>query len=159
MNRIRLWACCLTLASGALLGCDSQADIGQECGVGVAACLGDLACTNRPGAAITPVCMETCDPTATRTCEGGAVCLRLSDAAGGVCYLGGSVEVGDDCTLATDCVSGAVCVRLSDADPVGQCFTACTFIEDAGPSPDCAAGQVCSPTTSAESIAGFCQDS
>lgn len=110
-----------------------------DCGIG-------LSCVNRPGAAITPVCMADCDRTITRVCAEGSVCVMRTSGGGGICYLGGTTPVGGACTNTVQCEAGSVCVTDGGAT---SCFRACIV----GDGSRCLAGEMCSALTSGD---GYC---
>lgn len=120
--------------------------LGQEC-VDSADCDAGLSCFNRPGGAITPVCMMDCDLATTRVCSDGSVCLMREGGGAGVCYLGGTTAVGAACDGALDCVAGSVCVNSGGAT---SCFRACVV----GDGARCQAGETCSALMSGD---GFCE--
>ena len=129
-----------------IVGCASPGIVGDEC-VNSADCDLGLSCFNRPGAAITPVCMEDCDMSSTRVCSDGTVCLARDGGGSGVCYLGGMTAIGGACTGALDCESGAICVSSGGAT---SCFRACVVGDDSL----CATGETCAALMSGD---GFCE--
>lgn len=132
---------------GAIAGCGNPPGVvGDECMDG-ADCDTGLSCFNRPGAAVTPVCMQDCDPAASPLCADGTVCLERVGGGAGVCYLGGTGANGSACTGATDCRAGSICV---DAGAGTVCATACVV----GDGSQCATGETCSALTSG---GGFCE--
>lgn len=92
-------------------------------------------------------CMTVCDPTTTRLCEDGSVCMANVGEA--VCYTGGELALGSVCVSNDGCAPGAVCIQLVDGAEA-QCRRACDRRTAAG----CALGEVC--TLVGEEPAGFC---
>lgn len=144
------------------LACSSSpAMMGESC-VDTADCEVGLSCFEHEGAETSPVCMPDCDLATTRLCAGGEVCTP-PDPSGpardpnlGVCYLGGTTEVGGDCTSDPDrpgvasltCVRGAICVEVSDAF---NCYRACDTADGSA----CDASETCT-ALEAMGTNGFC---
>lgn len=139
----------------AMVGCTEPALVGEEC-VDSADCDEGLGCFEHLGAAVTPVCMADCDMTTALTCADGSACIQALNPDGTsreaeVCYLGGSVAVGESCLnggTATTlvCEQGSICVVTGDT---ATCRVPC-FIDDAD---GCAEGETCESLASGT---GFC---
>jgi hypothetical protein len=142
----------LLLASLALAACTDPALVGEEC-TDSADCDEELSCFEHEGAAISPVCMADCDLSTTRLCDDGTVCTVATGpsrpAGVGVCYLGGTTDVGSPCTGNLECVAGAICVDTGDTQ---ACFRACSTDDGSA----CEEGEAC---TALEMMGtnGFCQ--
>lgn len=133
-----------------MAACTQPADVGETC-TDTSDCMAGLSCIQPSALSDAPtVCMEDCDLTMTRLCEGGEVCTMVPSpgrpANLGVCLLGGTTAVGAACTASADCVAGAICVSAGGAQ---SCFRACT----AG---TCAATEMCVPLVDMGTN-GFCQ--
>lgn len=94
-------------------------------------------------------CMTTCDPTETRLCESGAVCLAGPSVS--VCYTGGERGLGELCDSSDVCEPGAVCVR-EPAATSAFCRRACDLRTAGG----CTLEQICAPVGGTP--AGYCVD-
>ena len=91
-------------------------------------------------------CMARCDPEQTLCLDRSVCTASATDPELRVCYLGGLVEEGFECTATTDCERGAVCVDPGDG--VALCFRSCDRR-----APACAAGLICAALTEP---AGYC---
>ena len=125
------------------LGCTSagEGEVGDVCERG-SDCLAGLGCYERSGR--TPACMQRCAPAEMRVCDDGSVCTATTDGSG-VCYLGGTLPLGEACAETVDCVVGAVCV---EADGEARCRQACDLTM-----PSCVAGTACQALSNG---AGYC---
>ena len=134
--------------------CTNPAAVAEPC-VDSSDCDSGLTCISQSSAEPANVCMTDCDLDSVRVCADGSVCTPVMDGAPdrpanlGVCYLGGTVPVGDACGRNVQCEQGAVCVLIAEAQ---SCFTACVVDDGSA----CAEGEVC---TALESMGnrGFCQ--
>ncbi|MCB9601851.1 MAG: hypothetical protein H6720_16115 [Sandaracinus sp.] len=141
-RRMRLCLLCLALA----LGCGDN-------GPGPAGdpCLTSVECED--GTVCFPTqlrgreCMAVCDPSTTRLCSDGSVCLASATTA--VCYTGGELAEGSVCGSSDACAPGAVCVNV-DGAAESTCRRAC----DRRTANGCALDQVCEPV--GDEPAGVC---
>lgn len=140
----------MLVALVALVGCESGlVEVGGPC-ANAFDCVDGAQCFTLPTSPEGQgLCMADCG-VEERLCVGGEVCLSAaSEPSTRVCYLGGSVEVGDGCADTTDCEAGAVCVDLGDgAAPL--CVLACDLR-----APACPMGLECAALTEP---AGFCAE-
>lgn len=150
-------------ASLSIVACGSPAMIGDEC-TDNADCEEGLSCFEHE-LSDTNVCMEDCDLTTTRLCEGGLVCTPHTEETDrppelGVCYLGGATPTGTTCQRNLECEPGSICVCtgtatecMDEPETFQQCYRACRLGDST-----CDAGEVC---TGLEGMGtnGFCQPS
>lgn len=92
-------------------------------------------------------CMQDCTTDET-VCPDGRACLPLTSGTGGVCYLGGNVSIGSNCSGNLECTRGAICVApLTGGQAI--CLTGCNL----DGSEPCAGGQPCNMTVQGS---GYC---
>lgn len=137
----------------ALSACVDPGEISEACSDS-ADCAEGLRCFERRGAEMSPVCMAGCDADATRICDDGSACIGavgpdMEPLDEDVCYLGGTVAIGEACEGTLDCAAGGICV---DTGTEQSCFHAC-FTDAESP---CAAGEECTALMDMGNK-GFCQ--
>ncbi len=92
-------------------------------------------------------CMQDCT-TEDTVCSDGRICLPLASGTGGVCYLGGNVAIGSDCTGNLECTRGSFCISpLSGGQAI--CLAGCNLDGSHG----CAGAQPCLSTVQGN---GYC---
>ena len=131
--------CASLRRAAACFACTSPAEIGDEC-ADSADCTMGLSCFEHEGVEPSPVCMEDCDLSTQRLCSTGAVCTPASGpdrpADLGVCYLGGTAAVGDECNNNLQCALGTICVLSGGSQ---RCFRACSTDDGSA----CEAAETC----------------
>jgi len=113
------------------LGCDLG---DNECGKG------DICITHTPSNGT--ICAAMCE-TADMICADGSYCIGLlhpplGSKTDGFCNVGGTVKVGDACTVSLDCVATAFCVGVPEG--WSECFLPCRPGKG-----DCPYGKECVP--------------
>jgi hypothetical protein len=123
---MRWWATNLGLALWMVLGgCRLSGPCSDEM-----PCPGTQLCL--PDSLDRDMCMMQCVVATDDTvCVDGATCLQTG-ATLGVCYSGGVVPIGADCTDQLDCVRGGICVGTSVAAADARCYHACDPDETVG---------------------------
>lgn len=112
-------------AMTAMWGCSGgQSAVGEPCDERDS-CAAPLACVAFDAGRPTGVCLERCDPSATRVCADGSVCTTFT-ASSGVCNkVGGETKVGQACAASGECDVGAICLEDPSGKAPGYCWRAC----------------------------------
>lgn len=158
MSRFLVPLCLAVMSSGALTGCaalleaplvdpkdqgdampDAEQDVtdmmgttgehGEPC-MFPSDCLEGLVCAGSQDAFR---CMKRCDVPGA-LCDTGEVCTALAgtDASNAICYLGGSVDVGERCDTNLECELGALCFGAAQDR---YCLEACAVGQEECDSP------------------------
>ncbi len=91
--------------------------VGEVCN-GPRDCVDEALCVGAKAGGF--LCMAECDARYS-VCDAG-VCLALTPRPESICYIGGTVAVGQDCSTNLDCVAGSLCIGTADTF---LCTTAC----------------------------------
>lgn len=120
--------------------------MGSRCSAS-APCPVDYACVYASDG--TTQCMAGCTVNET-ACTDGSACLPINPGPTHVCYVGGSVPIGEACTSLGECVRGGICLLNPGSTTTGTCWIACNLDGTVG----CGSGVTCTATT--DGMAGFC---